>query len=212
MNARGETPTGTPPDSTGVVAGWLVALRATLVLTLLCGALYPLAAVWIGATLFPRQATGSLIERGGTVVGSALVGQPFAGPGWFHGRPSAAGRGYDPLALAGSNWAPSNPALRERAAASSRAIAEAHGVAPAAIPSELIAASGSGIDPHIGPAAALLQVPRVAAARGLPEGELGALVAGLIEPPTLGVLGQPRVNVLLLNLALEDAARRRGGD
>lgn len=202
MNTHDDTLTrreSARPDS-----GWLSALRGALVLTLLCGGAYPMLAVWIGGTAFPRQATGSLIEREGRVLGSELVGQPFAGPGWFQGRPSAAGTGYDPFALAGSNWAPSNPALRERAQASSDAIAEANGAAPGAIPSDLVAASGSGIDPHISPAAARLQIPRVAAARGLPESQVRALVEAAIEPPTLGVLGQPRVNVLKLNLALEE--------
>ncbi len=187
--------------------GWLTALRGAVVLTLLCGGAYPMLAVWIGGTAFPRQATGSLIEREGQVLGSELVGQPFAGPGWFQGRPSAAG--YDPFALSGSNWAPSNPALRERAQASSNAVAEANRVPQTEIPSDLVAASGSGIDPHISPAAARLQIPQLAAARGLPEAQVRALVDDAIEPPTLGVLGQPRVNVLGLNLALDDKARER---
>jgi K+-transporting ATPase ATPase C chain len=199
-------------DSTARAEGdWLTAVRGALVLMLLCGGAYPLVAVWIGGAAFPHQATGSLIERDGVVVGSELVGQPFVGARWFHGRPSAAGTGYDPFTLSGSNWAPSNPALRERAQAATSAIAEANGVAPAAIPSELIAASGSGIDPHIGPAAALLQVPRVAAARGLREAQVRALVEAAVEGPTLGALGQPRVNVLRLNLALEGSALRAGG-
>jgi K+-transporting ATPase ATPase C chain len=174
-----------------------------LVLMLISGAVYPLISVGIGGLAFPHRSTGSLIERDGTVVGSELLGQPFAGPQWFQGRPSAAGTGYDPFAASGSNWAPSNPALRERAAAASTSIAEANGVAPTAIPSDLIAASGSGLDPHLSPEAALLQVQRVAAARKLPEAQVRALVEGLIEPPTLGLLGQPRVNVLKLNLALD---------
>jgi len=186
-------------------SGWLNALRGALVLTLLCGGAYPMLAVWIGGTAFPRQATGTLIERDGQVLGSELVGQPFAGPGWFRGRPSAAG--YDPFVLSGSNWAPSNPALRERAQASSNAVAKTNGVAPGAIPSDLVAASGSGIDPHISPAAARLQIHRVAAARGLPEAQVRALVEAAIEPPTLGVLGQPRVNVLKLNLALDEGTK-----
>ena len=187
--------------------GWLNALRGALVLTLLCGGAYPMLAVWIGGTAFPRQATGSLIERDGRVLGSELVGQPFFGADWFQGRPSAAGTGYDPFALSGSNWAPSNPALRERAQTSSHAIAETNGVPPTGIPSDLIAASGSGIDPHISPAAAHLQIPRVAAARGLPASRVRTLVEAAIEPPTLGVLGQPRVNVLKLNLALDEGTK-----
>jgi K+-transporting ATPase ATPase C chain len=187
---------------------WLTAVRGALVLMLLCGGAYPLLAVWIGGSAFPHQAKGSLIERDGLTVGSELVGQPFAGPAWFHGRPSVAGSGYDAFALSGSNLAPSNPSLRERAQASSNAIGEANGVLLGAIPSDLIAASGSGVDPHISPAAALLQVPRVAAARGLAEARVRELVALAVEGPTLGVLGQPRVNVLTLNLALERSGLR----
>lgn len=182
-------------------SGWLPAVRGTLVLMLLCGGLYPLVAVSLGSLLFPHQATGSLIERDGQLVGSALVGQPFAAPGYFHGRPSAAG--HDPFALAGSNLAPSNPALRERAQAGSQAIAAAHGVPPERIPVDLVAASGSGIDPHLSPEAAALQLARVAAARGLPEAAVADLLRQHREMPTWGILGQPRVNVLRLNLALD---------
>ncbi|MEA3641249.1 MAG: potassium-transporting ATPase subunit KdpC [Lamprobacter sp.] len=183
------------------VKSWLAALRGALVLMLLCGVLYPLVTVAIGGVLFPTQSTGSLVERDGTVIGSALVGQPFKAPGYFHGRPSAAG--YDPFGVSGSNWAPSHPALRDRAAASSSEIAAANAVEPMAIPVDLIAASGSGIDPHISPAAAELQIDRVAAARGLPRAAVAAFVAGHVERPVLGVLGQPRVNLLQLNLALD---------
>lgn len=193
--------TDSAPAPASAEGNWLSALRGALVLMLLCGGVYPLVAVSVGRALFPHQAAGSLLSRDGVVVGSALVGQPFAGPGWFHGRPSAAG--YDAFALSGSNWAPSNPALRARAQAASGAIAEANGIAPAAIPSDLIAASGSGIDPHISPAAARLQVPRVAAARGLAKEQVGALVEAAVETPTLGVPGEPRVHVLRLNLALD---------
>jgi K+-transporting ATPase ATPase C chain len=188
-------------------SGWLHALRGALVLMLLCGGLYPLITVAVGGLLFPQQATGTLIERDGRVVGSALVGQPFSAPGYFHGRPSAAG--HDPFGLAGSNLAPSNPQLRERAAADSQRIADSNGVAPTAIPVDLVAASGSGIDPHISPAAAAIQIGRVAAARGLPRTEVAGLLAAQVEPPVLGVLGQPRVNVLVLNLALDRLEKTR---
>lgn len=196
------------PSPATPVARWLQALRGALVLMLLSGVLYPLVTVAIGAVLFPHQSTGSLIERDGKVIGSALVGQPFSAPGYFHGRPSAAG--YDPFAVSGSNLAPSNPTLRERAMASASAISAANGVEPTAIPVDLIAASGSGIDPHISPAAAELQIDRVAAARGLPRAEIAALVAARVERPVLGVLGQPRVNVLQLNVALDNIGRKAG--
>lgn len=197
----------TPPSVAG--SGWLPAVRGALVLILLCGGLYPLVAVSLGALLFPHQATGSVVERDGKVVGSALVGQPFAAPGYFHGRPSAAG--YDPFAVAGSNLAPSNPALRERAQGTSQAIASANGVPPESIPVDLVAASGSGIDPHVSPEAAALQLGRVAAARGLPEATVADLVRQHTETPTWGILGQPRVNLLQLNLALDALQARPAG-
>ena len=197
---KSETNTLTPPP-TLAGTGWLHALRGALVLMVLCGFLYPLVGVSIGTTLFAHQSTGSLIERDGKVVGSALVGQPFSAPGYFHGRPSAAG--YDAFNVAGSNLAPSNPDLRKRAEETSGKIAQEDGVAPNQIPVDLIAASGSGIDPHISPEAAELQIDRVASARGLPRAEIATLVAAQVQAPVLGVLGQPRVNVLQLNLALD---------
>jgi len=180
---------------------WFQALRGALVLMVLCGVLYPLFTVSVGAILFPHQSTGSLIERDGKVIGSSLVGQPFRAPGYFQGRPSAAG--YDPFNVAGSNWASSNPVLRKRAEETSATIAAQDGIKPHKIPVDLVAASGSGIDPDISPAAADIQIDRVAAARGLPRGTVAALVAAHVQTPVFGVLGQPRVNVLQLNLALD---------
>ena len=174
----------------------------------LCGLIYPFVTTRVGGLLFPRQAGGSLIEQGGTVVGSELVGQPFAGAGYFIGRPSAAGDGYDPLSLSGSNWAASNPDLRARAEASSAEIAQREGVTPDEIPADLVAASGSGVDPHISPAAAALQVARVATARGLEPEQVQGLVAEHTQRGPLG-LGQPGVNVLTLNLALDAAGAAR---
>lgn len=184
---------------------WSHALRGALILMVLCGGLYPLVTVSVGGILFPHQSTGSLIERDGKVVGSALVGQPFSAPGYFHGRPSAAE--YDPFDVSGSNLAPSNPDLRSRAQATSDQIARDFGVAPTRIPVDLVAASGSGIDPHISPEAAEMQIDRIAAARGLPRDAVVTLVAQHVEQPVLGVLGQPRVNVLALNLALDALSR-----
>lgn len=181
-------------------------LRAWLAFALfnavLCGLLYPALAVGLGGLLFPHQAGGSLVERDGRVVGSALIAQPFADARYFSPRPSAAG--YDPRAAAGSNWAPSNPALAERIAAQSAAIAAREAVAAGAIPVDLVTASGSGLDPHISVAAAELQLARVARARGLGPDAVRALLDAHLEAPDLGVLGQPRVNVLALNLALDD--------
>lgn len=182
-------------------ANWFHALRAALLLMLLCGGVYPLLTVSLGTLMFPHQATGSLIERDGKLIGSALVGQPFAAPGYFHSRPSAAG--YDPFAVAGSNQAPSHPDLRQRAQGTSADLAAKHGVAPASLPVDLIAASGSGIDPHISPPAASLQIDRIAEHRGMARDAIAELVADHVEPSVLGILGQPRINVLQLNLALD---------
>lgn len=189
------------PPMTRAGIQWVHALRGALVLMVLCGAFYPLFTVLVGTILFPHQSTGSLIEQDGKVIGSTLVGQPFSARAYFHGRPSAAG--YDPFGVSGSNWAPSNPALRKRAQSTSEMIAKENSVAPDAIPVDLVAASGSGIDPDISPDAARLQIDRVAAARGLPRDTVAALVAAHAQTPVLGVLGQPRVNVLQLNLALD---------
>jgi K+-transporting ATPase ATPase C chain len=160
-----------------------------------------LVSVWSAAALFPDQATGSLIERDGALVGSVLVGQSFVDPGYFRGRPSAVG--YDPFRVAGSNLSPGNPQLRARAETTALALAAEYAVDPGRIPVDLIAASGSGIDPHISPEAARMQVTRVAEVRGLPRTRVAELVTAHVEPPLLGVLGQPRVNVLRLNLALD---------
>jgi K+-transporting ATPase ATPase C chain len=188
-----------------VTTGWRQPLRCALVLILLCGGVYPLLTTLLAGLLFPYQASGSLIGRDGHNIGSELVGQVFADPRYFYGRPSAAG--YDPFAVAGSNQAPGNPDLRARATATARTIAEREQVGLSAIPVDLIAASGSGIDPHISPAAAALQIARIARVRGLSEDQLRQLVAKATEPPVWGVLGQPRVNVLRLNLALDELDR-----
>lgn len=206
MTARRPARRDAPPTDRPA-KGWLTALRAALVLILLCGGLYPLIGVWSAAALFPHQANGSLIERDGALVGSVLVGQSFVNPGYFRGRPSAAG--YDPFRVAGSNLSPGNPQLRTRAETIAHALAAEYAVDPGRIPVDLIAASGSGIDPHISPEAARMQVARVAVVRGLPEASVAELVTAQVEPPILGVLGQPRVNVLRLNLAL-DALEPRG--
>ena len=166
------------------------------------GLLYPLITTLLGQALFPFQARGSLLERSGTVIGSSLIGQPFRGNGFFVGRPSSAGKGYDPTSASGSNYAASNPALIERATATAKEIAAREGVSPDQIPVDLIAASGSGLDPHISPAAAELQVARVARARNSTPDAIRALVQRHTEAPTFGILGQARVNVLELNLEL----------
>ncbi|MCC4588995.1 potassium-transporting ATPase subunit KdpC [Xanthomonas sp. NCPPB 1067] len=186
------------------------ALRASLGLagfTLLgLGLMYSLVATGITGALFPAQAHGSLLRSDAQVVGSALVAQPFTDARYFQPRPSAAK--YDPTAAAGSNQARSNPDLQARIASTRAEVAARDGIAPETVPGELLTQSGSGLDPHLSPAGAQVQVRRIAAARGWPEQRVSALLQAATEQPQFGLLGQPRVNVLALNLAL-DAARDR---
>ncbi|MDR7100059.1 K+-transporting ATPase ATPase C chain [Lysobacter niabensis] len=165
------------------------------------GLLYSLAGTALGRVLFPDAATGSVITRGDRIVGSALVAQPFGDARYFQPRPSAAS--YDPMAAAGSNQARSNPDLRKRIDEAVVAVAAREGIAAADVPAELVTQSGGGLDPHITPAGAKVQVARVAKARGLDQATVEKLVADATEAPQLGVLGQPRINVLRLNLALD---------
>ena len=183
----------------------LISIWMTLATTVLLGIVYPLVVTGLAQLLYPRQANGELIRQpDGTVIGSSLLGQPFTSPGYFHSRPSAAGpAGYDPMASGGSNLGPTNKALIDRVSGSVQSLSAEN--ADASIPVDLATASGSGLDPHISPASAEFQVPRVARERGMKEDELRALVAKHTEQRQLGFLGEPRVNVLELNLELNAA-------
>ena len=186
-----------------------IGLRAPLLFAALIllgfGLLYSLAGTALGRALFPHAATGSLVERDGRVVGSVLVAQPFTDVRYFQPRPSAAN--YDPMAAAGSNQARSNPDLRKRIDEATAAVAAREGIAPADVPAELVTQSGGGLDPHLSPAGARVQIARVAKARSIDPAVVETLVAKATEAPQFGALGEPRINVLRLNLAL-DALQR----
>lgn len=184
------------------------AAAATLVLAAVCCGIYPLLVFGIGQIAFPAKANGSLIAApDGSIRGSALIGQGFSGGGYFHSRPSAAGsNGYDAANSGGSNLGPTSRKLADAIGARAAAYRAANHLAPGAyVPADAVTASGSGLDPHISPRNASLQINRVAAARAITEERVRALVETSTEPPQFGILGSPRVNVLLLNLALDTA-------
>ena len=185
------------------------AVRPALVLTvlfaLLLGIGYPLAMTGMGQVLFPSQANGSLVrDAAGRVIGSTVVGQAFTSDRYFNTRPSAAGKGYDGLASSGSNLGPTSQALVDRVT-TDVAMRRDQGVT-AEIPADMVTASGSGLDPDISPQSALAQAARVARVRGLPADQVRSLIAAQVERPLLGILGEPRVNVLALNRALDQAS------
>ena len=192
----------------------VVAILMTLVTTLLLGVVYPLAVTGLAQVLFPAQANGQLIERGGKAVGSRIIGQAFSSPGYFHGRPSAAGTGYDAANSAGTNLGPTNKKLID---AVKSAVDAARRDNPRAacpepcrgVPIDLVTSSASGLDPHISPAAAAFQAPRVARERGVATSEIQRLVAVHTAGRQRGFLGEPVVNVLELNLALDEHHPRR---
>ena len=200
-----------PRDDLPVSRGSLLrpALTLFVVLSIVTGLLYPLAVTGVAQAVLPNQANGSLITQGGKPVGSELIGQSFSEPGHFWGRPSAtAPMPYNAAASGGSNLGPTNPALAEAVKARIAALRAADPGNTQPVPVDLVTASASGLDPHISPAAAAYQAPRVARARGLPLAQVQTLVQQHTESPWLGWLGEPRVNVLALNLALDSLSKQ----
>lgn len=188
----------------------LPGLRIKLFMTILLGVVYPLAMTGISQVLFNHKANGSLITSGSTVIGSELIGQNFTKPEYFHPRPSAAGAGgYDATSSSGSNYGPTNQKLADRVKASVEKVRKENPDYAGPIPADLVTASASGLDPHLSPDSAAAQAPRVAKARGVTADQVSQLVAQFTQAPDLGFLGEPRVNVLRLNLALDLQFPRR---
>jgi K+-transporting ATPase ATPase C chain len=204
INSTGTDRGGLAKGAPGMLAHLRAALVSLVLLTVVTGIAYPVIVTAIAALVFPRQAAGSLVVRDGKTIGSTLIGQPFDDPKYFWGRPSATSPfGYNAAASSGSNLSPTNPALVEAVRGRVEALRAADPGNTASVPVDLVTASGSGLDPHVSPAAAFYQVRRVAKARGLTEEKVRALVEQNAEGRQLGFLGEPRVNVLALNLALD---------
>jgi potassium-transporting ATPase KdpC subunit len=185
----------------------VVAILMTVATTLLLGIVYPLVVTGIAQAVFPDKANGQLIERDGRIVGSRLIGQAFSSPGYFRSRPSAAGTGYDAANSGGTNLGPTNKKLIDAVKTSVDAARKEN--ASVAVPIDLVTSSASGLDPHLSPASAAFQVPRVARERGVSAADVQRLVDGHTDGPQLGFLGEPVVNVLELNLALDEQFPKR---
>jgi K+-transporting ATPase ATPase C chain len=183
---------------------FLIGLRLTLVTLVLTGLIYPLVITGVAQGLFPGKANGSLVaDAKGAVVGSGLIGQVFTTPAYLQGRPSAAGNGYDPTASSGSNLGPTSKKLQDRVVADIARLQKENPAAPLPVPNDLVTASASGLDPELSPEAALWQIPRIAQARQVAPDRIRDVIAARIEGRDLGVFGEPRVNVLAVNLALD---------
>jgi len=183
---------------------FLIALRTTAVTLILTGIIYPYVVTGLAQLLFPYRANGSLVtDERGQVVGSEFIAQGFANPAYFQSRPSAAANGYDATASSGSNLGPTSKKLQDRVAQDVQRLKEENPDAPGPVPIELVTTSASGLDPHLSPQAVLWQVPRVANARGIASERVKAVVEAIAEGRDFGFLGEPRINVLLLNLALD---------
>jgi K+-transporting ATPase ATPase C chain len=180
----------------------VTAVLMTIVTTILLGLVYPLVVTGLAQVLFRDKANGQLIERNGKTIGSRIIGQAFSSPGYFHSRPSAAGSGYDAASSSGTNLGPTNKKLVDAVKAGVEAARTDNPNVP--VPIDLVTSSASGLDPHLSPDAALFQIPRVASARRVSESEVRAIVESHVDGRQLGFLGEPRVNVLLLNLALDE--------
>jgi K+-transporting ATPase ATPase C chain len=195
----------TAPKGENTLSHLVTSILYTIVTVIVLGIIYPLAMTGVGMLIFPHQANGSFVESGGKVVGSSIIGQLWTKPQYFQGRPSAAGKGYDPTSTGGTNLAPTSKKLMDATKATIAALKKANPQAVGEPPIDLVTSSGSGIDPDISPEAAIWQIPRVAAARHMTTDAVKAIVDAHVVGRTFGILGEPRVNVLDLNLALDAA-------